>query len=75
MFKAKSGKKLNAFLCSDILVLLDESMKNLYRMVGLFPECIRDCDSDTLFVAYTPRACASKGIWIKRCVVLPCIKP
>ena len=35
VFKAKSGKKLNAFLCSDILVLLDESMKNLYRMVGL----------------------------------------
>ncbi|KAF9481352.1 hypothetical protein BDN70DRAFT_912316 [Pholiota conissans] len=32
VFKAKSRKKLNAFLCSDILVLLDESMKNLYRM-------------------------------------------
>lgn len=34
VFKAKSGKKLNAFLCSDILVLLDEAMKNLYRMVS-----------------------------------------
>ncbi|KAF8172098.1 hypothetical protein BJ912DRAFT_994425 [Pholiota molesta] len=32
VFKAKSRKKLHAFLCSDILVLLDESMKNLYRM-------------------------------------------
>ncbi|KAF8959742.1 hypothetical protein BDZ97DRAFT_1836791 [Flammula alnicola] len=32
LFKAKSGRKLHAFLCSDILVLLDDSMKNLYRM-------------------------------------------
>ncbi|KAH9483528.1 Actin cytoskeleton-regulatory complex protein pan1 [Psilocybe cubensis] len=32
LIKAKSGKKLHGFLCSDILVLLDESMKNLYRM-------------------------------------------
>lgn len=33
LMKAKSRRKLHAFLCSDILVLLDESMKNLYRMV------------------------------------------
>ena len=31
--KAKSGKRLHAFLCSDILVLVDDSMKNLYRLV------------------------------------------
>jgi hypothetical protein len=31
--KAKSGRKLYGFLCSDILVLTDESMKTLYRMV------------------------------------------
>ncbi|PPQ97490.1 hypothetical protein CVT26_002719 [Gymnopilus dilepis] len=30
--KAKSGKRLHAFLCSDILVLVDDSMKNLYRL-------------------------------------------
>ena len=33
LMKAKSGKKLHAFLCSDTLVLLDDAMKNLYRMV------------------------------------------
>lgn len=32
--KTKSGKKLRAFLCSDILVLTDEQAKSLYRMVG-----------------------------------------
>ena len=31
--KAKSGRKLKAFLCSDILVLTDQSGRNLYRMV------------------------------------------
>ncbi len=31
--KAKSGRKLNAFLCSDILVLTDEGVQTLYRMV------------------------------------------
>ncbi|KAH8829709.1 hypothetical protein DL96DRAFT_1669029 [Flagelloscypha sp. PMI_526] len=30
--KAKSGKKLHGFLCSDILVLTDEFEKNLYRL-------------------------------------------
>ncbi|TFY81602.1 hypothetical protein EWM64_g2415 [Hericium alpestre] len=30
--KLKSGKKLYAFLCSDILVLTDENAKALYRM-------------------------------------------
>jgi actin cytoskeleton-regulatory complex protein PAN1 len=32
--KAKSGKRLRAFLCSDVLVLTDENAKSLYRMVG-----------------------------------------
>lgn len=31
--KAKSGRKLCAFLCNDILLLTDEHGKNLYRMV------------------------------------------
>ncbi|TFK45949.1 hypothetical protein OE88DRAFT_1639082 [Heliocybe sulcata] len=30
--KAKSGRKLRAFLCSDILVLTDDAAKSLYRM-------------------------------------------
>jgi actin cytoskeleton-regulatory complex protein PAN1 len=34
LLKAKSRRKLYALLCSDILVLTDESMKNLYRLVG-----------------------------------------
>jgi actin cytoskeleton-regulatory complex protein PAN1 len=33
LLKSKSGRKLHAYLCSDILVLTDISMKNLYRMV------------------------------------------
>jgi hypothetical protein len=34
LFKAKSGRKLRAFLCSDILLLTDEGIKSLYRLVG-----------------------------------------
>jgi len=34
LIKTKSGRKIYAFLCSDILVLTDEMMKTLYRMVG-----------------------------------------
>ena len=33
----KSGKRLHAFLCSDVLVLTDENAKALYRMVRLRP--------------------------------------
>ena len=33
LLKAKSGRKLRAFLCSDILVLTEETTKSLYRMV------------------------------------------
>src|SRR6266852_31035 len=33
LHKAKSGRKLRAFLCSDILLLTDEYGKTLYRMV------------------------------------------
>ncbi|KAI0373139.1 hypothetical protein BV20DRAFT_1042030 [Pilatotrama ljubarskyi] len=32
LMKAKSGRKLRAFLCSDILVLTEEATKSLYRM-------------------------------------------
>ncbi|KAF7972256.1 hypothetical protein HWV62_18572 [Athelia sp. TMB] len=32
LFKAKSGRKLRAFLCSDIIVLTDDTAKTLYRM-------------------------------------------
>ena len=35
LMKAKSGRKLRAFLCSDILVLTEETTKSLYRMVRL----------------------------------------
>jgi hypothetical protein len=33
LFKAKSGRKLRGFLCSDIIVLTDDTAKSLYRMV------------------------------------------
>lgn len=33
VMKGKSGKRLRAFLCSDVLVLTDENAKALYRMV------------------------------------------
>ncbi|KIL68468.1 hypothetical protein M378DRAFT_184914 [Amanita muscaria Koide BX008] len=32
LIKAKSGRRLHGFLCSDILVLTDASMKTLYRL-------------------------------------------
>lgn len=34
--KAKSGRKLRLFLCSDILVLTHEGGKGLYRVVSVF---------------------------------------
>ena len=34
LLKTKSGRKLQAFLCSDILVLTDELARTLYRMVS-----------------------------------------
>lgn len=37
LVKAKSGRRLRAFLCSDILVLTEESVKALYRMVCYAP--------------------------------------
>jgi hypothetical protein len=33
--KAKSGRKLRVLLCSDILVLVDEADKGLYRVVSV----------------------------------------
>jgi hypothetical protein len=38
VMKAKSGKRLRAILCSDVLVLTDENAKALYRMVRSYPE-------------------------------------
>ena len=38
LFIAKSGRKLRSSLCSDILVLTDNTVKTLYPMVsGIFP--------------------------------------
>lgn len=34
LLKAKSGRRLRGFLCSDILVLTDEAAKSLYRTVS-----------------------------------------
>jgi len=34
--KAKSGRKIRVFLCSDLIVLTDELAKTLYRMVCTF---------------------------------------
>lgn len=38
--KARSGRKLRAVLCSDILVLVDEGEKGLYRVVSSFVRSI-----------------------------------
>ena len=37
--KAKSGRRLRGFLCSDILVLTDEGAKALYRTVCIPSYC------------------------------------
>jgi len=34
--KAKSRRKLHVVLCNDIVVLIDETAKSLYRMVRLW---------------------------------------
>jgi actin cytoskeleton-regulatory complex protein PAN1 len=36
LLKAKSGRRLRGFLCSDIMVLTDEAGKTLYRMVCFY---------------------------------------
>ena len=33
LVKAKSGRKLHAILCNDVLILTDEAAHSLYRMV------------------------------------------
>ncbi|PIL33059.1 transporter [Ganoderma sinense ZZ0214-1] len=38
LMKTKSGRKLRAFLCSDILVLTEDTTKSLYRMPLSLPE-------------------------------------
>jgi hypothetical protein len=49
--KAKSKRKLHAFLCSDILVLTDEGVKVLYRMVILIYLCM-SFHTDVVHEAY-----------------------
>ncbi|PPQ91776.1 hypothetical protein CVT25_000421 [Psilocybe cyanescens] len=54
LFKAKSRKKLHGFLCSDILVLLDESMTNLYRMpIALAHAQVKDGGKGMYDTAFT----------------------
>jgi hypothetical protein len=56
--KAKSGRKLRLFLCSDILVLTHESGKGLYRVVSAFVTIVEIevgadvCDSPYLSTKY-----------------------
>jgi hypothetical protein len=45
LLKAKSGRRLRGFLCSDIMVLTDDAAKTLYRMVN-------PISSSALMVAY-----------------------
>ncbi|TFK77938.1 hypothetical protein K466DRAFT_124152 [Polyporus arcularius HHB13444] len=66
--KAKSGRKLRAFLCNDILVLTEESTKSLYRMPLSLAEVevheaagARDDQTFQLVVAY-PRGGDSVGL-------------
>lgn len=41
--KAKSGRKLRALLCNDVLVLVDEAEKGLYHVVSVVPCMIGWC--------------------------------
>ena len=41
LLKAKSGRKLRAFLCNDILVLTEATTKSLYRMVRVPPSWLQ----------------------------------
>lgn len=52
LLKAKSGRKLRAFLCSDIMVLTDDAAKTLYRMVSiiLFTELLTHIVYISLFL-------------------------
>lgn len=62
--KAKSGRKLQAFLCSDVLVLTDEGVRNLYRMVKALS--VRTLPSLTTLSANSSCTCTSQRIKIQR---------
>ena len=54
--KAKSGRKLRAFLCNDILVLTEDVTKSLYRMVCLITRDVaRDLNSSPCLASVPSR--------------------
>lgn len=62
--KAKSRRKLRAFLMNDILVLTDDGANNLYRMVSLC-QCfwIYIYSTQATAYAFEPTADRGSGQW------------
>lgn len=69
LIKTKSGRKIYAFLCSDILVMTDEAMKTLYRMpIPLASAQIKDIPSgrdDIVFQISQPYPRGGDSILLK----------
>lgn len=55
LMKAKSGRRLRAFLCSDILVLTEDTAKRLYRTVRDLSSLSIPARSQKTVVAYSSR--------------------
>ena len=74
LLKAKSGRKLYGFLCTDILVLTDEAMRTLYRMVCIIYWCHLSIRIDYTLLVIQPiplahaRVIGGKG-WLKAMIV------
>ncbi|KAJ7221504.1 hypothetical protein GGX14DRAFT_492415 [Mycena pura] len=76
LVKAKSGRKLHGFLCSDILVLTDANMKTLYRMpIALNEAQIKDAPGgrdDTMLQISLPYPRGGDAIVLRASSVRDC---
>ncbi|KAF7359085.1 Actin cytoskeleton-regulatory complex protein [Mycena sanguinolenta] len=76
LVKSKSGKKLHAFLCSDIMVLTDGNMKTLYRMpIPLGEAQVKDVPGgrdDTSFQISLPYPRGGEAIALRASSVRDC---
>ncbi|KAK0227784.1 hypothetical protein IW262DRAFT_1445704 [Armillaria fumosa] len=71
--KAKSGRRLHAFLCSDTLVLTDATAQNLYRMpISLSEVRLKDGNDDFCFQVTLPYPRGGEAVGLRASSVREC---
>ncbi|KAK0492066.1 hypothetical protein EDD18DRAFT_1080080 [Armillaria luteobubalina] len=71
--KAKSGRRLHAFLCSDTLVLTDATAQNLYRMpISLSEVRLKDGNDDLCFQVTLPYPRGGEAVGLRASSVREC---